>query len=79
MVRLIWGRAEAAGEPSAKNLEISVAAGDGLAGDKYQGPVGTLPGLIGKGVKNAEYGAIGCEQPDPNDRHCGKSHYENDQ
>jgi hypothetical protein len=72
------GRKPLASRPR-KTLEISVAAGDGLAGDKYQPPVGTLPGLIGKGVKNAEYGAIGCEQPDPNDRHCGKSHYENDQ
>jgi hypothetical protein len=62
-----------------KTLEISVAAGDGLAGDKYQSPAGTLPGLIGKGVENAEDGAIGCGQPDPNDRHCGKSHHQNDQ
>jgi hypothetical protein len=60
-------------------LEISVAAGDGVAGHKYKTAVGTLPGLIGKGVENAEYGAVGCEDPDPHDRYCGKSHHENDQ
>jgi hypothetical protein len=77
---LISGGRKPPASRSAKTQEISVAAGDGLAGDKHQSPVGTLPGLIGKGVKNAEDGAIGCEQPDPNDRDCGKSHYEeNDQ
>jgi hypothetical protein len=50
-----------------------------MAGHKHKSPAGTLPGLIGKGVENAEYGTIGCEDPDPNHRHCGKNHHENDQ
>jgi hypothetical protein len=62
-----------------KALEASVAAGDGMAGHKYKSPVGTLPGLIGKGVENAEYGTIGCEDPDPNHQSCGKNHHQNDQ
>jgi hypothetical protein len=34
---------------------------------------------MGESVQYAEYSAVGCKNPDPNDGHSGKSHHKNNQ
>jgi hypothetical protein len=65
--------------PSQEKFGYSVATGSGLAGYKYQPAGGTLSALVGESVKNANDGAISGKNPDRNDGHGSKSHYENNQ